>query len=66
MLAHTAEYMNSGGYGKDANNQAGAVTFVIVGLDEDDGYIYNSRQMVYDNTRPCPTNCDGLSPLLPQ
>jgi len=66
MLAHTAGYMNSGGYGKDANNQAGSVTFVIVGLDENDNYIYNNREMVYDNTRPCPTNCDGVSPLLLQ
>lgn len=57
MLAHRQSYMNSGYYGSNCGTRADALTFIIVGLDESDNYVYNSRSMVYDNTRPCPTDC---------
>ena len=66
MLAHTPAYMNSGRYGQDAGNAAGAVTFIIVGLNEDNDFVYNAQGKVYDHIRPCPTNCDDVSQLLVQ
>lgn len=65
MLAHQPSYMNSGKYGVSCGLKAGSVTLVVVGLDENNGFIYNNRNMVYENMAPCPANCPTVSSLLP-
>ena len=67
MLAHQEGYINEGNYGVDAGLDGRAMTFVIVGLDEDDQYIYTRDNEVYDRIKPCPAYCDNsgvnLTPL---
>lgn len=63
MLAHTPAYMQNS-YGKPAGLKAGAITLVIVGLDENDRYIYNRDNKVYDHGHPCPSLCDNAGPVL--
>lgn len=64
MLAHRPEYINAGKYGMYAGMKSSALTVVIVGLDENDHYIYNDRNMVYEHAFPCPANCPGSSSAL--
>jgi hypothetical protein len=64
-LAHTQSYMNSGHYGQNSGTNAGSLTLVIIGLDQNDNFIYSSKNMVYDNMLPCPTFCpDNYSATL--
>lgn len=64
MLAHQPGYMNGGRYGLNCGMKASALTVVIVGMDENDRYIYNNRSMVYEHAMPCPNSCSGLSSSL--
>ena len=63
MLAHQTNYTKNH-YGTNAGMRADAITLVLVGLDEDDNYIYSRGNKVYEHFSPCPTNCDNVSPLL--
>jgi hypothetical protein len=63
MLAHREDYIVDN-YGVDAGLDATALTLVIVGLDENEEYIYNKNNMVYDHARPCPANCGNSGNLL--
>jgi hypothetical protein len=63
MLAHTSAYAQNS-YGKPAGLKANAMTLVIVGLDENDRYIYNRDNMVYEHFYPCPTECTNSSAIL--
>ncbi len=62
MFAHQAGYINSGGYGSKPGLKPSAITLVIVGLNDNDQYVLNSRNGVYDNMSPCPVQCPGNSP----
>lgn len=64
-LAHQLSYINSNKYGVSCGMKANALTFVIVGLDDNNAVIYNNRNMVYDNSAPCPSNCPTASMTLP-
>lgn len=63
MVAHQPAYASSS-YGMNAGMRADAITLVIVGLDENDKYIYNARDMVYDHFLPCPSTCNESGTLL--
>lgn len=63
MLAHQESYIESN-YGVNAGLDGRAITFIIVGLDENDNFVYNKNNAVYDNVRPCPVNCDYVYPFL--
>jgi hypothetical protein len=64
MVAHQPQYAQSN-YGIPAGMSANAITLIVVGLDENDNYIYNKQNMVYDHFRPCPSNCDNATAILP-
>lgn len=58
MIAHNA----ATAYG--TTNAAGLLdpaqmTMIIVGLDDNENYIYNNQNGVYDHFSPCPVNCVG-------
>jgi hypothetical protein len=63
MLAHTPAYAQSS-YGKPAGLKANAMTLVMVGLDENERYIYNRDNRVYEHFSPCPTQCTGVNSAL--
>lgn len=56
MLAHQPAY-KAAHNGLYAGMNPAALTLVVVGQDEDDDYILNTRGEVYDNMIPCPTFC---------
>ena len=58
MLAHQAEYMNSGHFGEFAGMNPSALTLVIVGVNEDGVHVRNSVNEVYEHLQPCPFNCN--------
>lgn len=58
IFAHTPAYANSG-YGTGAGLNPGAITLVIAGVNENDQYVLNNRNGVYDHMSPCPTLCLG-------
>lgn len=66
MLAHRPEYANSSRAGKFAGMRPDALTLIVVGMDDNQQKVLNSRGGVYDHLSPCPTQCpDGInSPFL--
>jgi hypothetical protein len=64
MLAHKQSYMNSGKYGQFAGTKSNALTLVIVGLDDDDKYVYSRANNVYDHLGNCPDKCTGSTVTL--
>lgn len=65
MLAHNKDYATNY-YGKPAGLNGNAITMVLVGLDDNNNYIYNRNNKVYDHLNPCPYNCGNESVLLTQ
>jgi hypothetical protein len=59
MFAHQAGYLNSGNYGGNPGLNPSAITLVIAGVDNNDNYVRNSQNGVYDNMTPCPFQCPG-------
>lgn len=59
MLAHTLDYVNSGHEGQRPPLNSHDLTFVLVGVDEENNYIYNPESMAYDWAMPCPPDCLG-------
>jgi hypothetical protein len=57
VLAHQPAYINSGNFGKPANMNPQAMTMVIVGLNDNNGYVLNQDNGVYEHMNPCPTYC---------
>lgn len=70
MLAHTMEYTNAGNEGKSSMDKGDALTLIIVGVDEENNYIYSPEGDVLDFCQPCPTQCletgDAANDLLTQ
>ncbi|RYY24230.1 MAG: hypothetical protein EOO04_13330 [Chitinophagaceae bacterium] len=64
VVAHTLEYANSPKYGQDAKFRGEAITLVMVGLDENDQYIYTGDNKVYEHFRRCPSECLNQSATL--
>jgi hypothetical protein len=58
MFAHQPSYVADGNYGKNAKFKGSAMTMVVVGLDEDDRYVYTKNNRVYEHMRPCPNYCN--------
>jgi len=67
MLAHKLNYINQGKYGVDAHMVGTAITLVMVGMSENEQYIFSgpNNAQVYDNFYRCPNFCDELSAILP-
>lgn len=65
MLAHKPTYAQSY-FGIPSGMKPNAMTIVVVGMDEDDKYIYNHANQVYDHFNPCPDYCDKAGALLTQ
>ena len=63
MLAHKPDYAENS-YGVDAGLDYRAMTLVLVGLDENDNYIYNQQNMVYDQMVNCPNHCSSSATLI--
>jgi len=59
MFAHQQSYINSGGYGTHPGLNPNAITLVIAGLNDNDQYVLNSRNGVYEHMSPCPVQCPG-------
>lgn len=57
FLAHRPSWATGSTYGKFAGYQPAAMTLVIVGLNQNDKYIPNSRNEVYEHCYPCPFSC---------
>lgn len=66
MLAHKQAYMNSGHYGQYAGTRSNALTLVIVGLDDDEKYVYSRTSNVYDHLGNCPDRCTSSAATLTQ
>jgi hypothetical protein len=49
MFAHQQNYINGGGYGTHPGLNPNAITLVIAGLNDNDQYVLNSRNGVYDH-----------------
>lgn len=58
MLAHTLNYVNSGGDGVNCGYRAGKLTIILAGYDADKNYIFAPGNKVLDNSIPCPTQCE--------
>lgn len=56
-LAHTLDYINSGHYNEYAGYRSGALTVVVVGLDETGNTIYYPGGLSIDNASHCPPSC---------
>lgn len=65
IVAHNQSYTQDN-YGRPAGLNGNAITLVVVGLDENDNYIYNRNNQVYDHFQPCPSNCGDEGALLSQ
>lgn len=64
MLAHRLDYINSGNFGTNTGSSLNGLTLVIVGMNDNDNYVYNEQNQVYDNLAPCPYTCDNSSVTL--
>lgn len=58
MIAHRPEY-KALHYGQNAGMSPGALTVVVVGQDDADNYVLNTRNEVYEHMFPCPSYCTG-------
>jgi|SRR5690606_3999440 len=61
MLAHKQSYIHSGHEGTGSGLNPEALTLVVVGLNNNDNYVPNSKGQVYDHLLNCPSNCPGFS-----
>jgi len=62
MLAHNTSYIQNGHYGENDGLNPSAMTMIMVGLDDYEQYVLNSRNEVYDHVSPCPHHCQpGVS-----
>jgi hypothetical protein len=59
MLAHQQSYIHNGHNGEAAGFSPGAVTLLVVGMDDNQQYVLNSRNQVYDHAANCPWSCPG-------
>lgn len=57
MFAHTLDYINNGGKDNYCGYNLDALTFIVVGYDSMNNYVYNAQNMVYDRFAPCPNCC---------
>lgn len=57
LLAHSLEYIHAGHEGVMPPLNSHDLTLVIVGLDENNDYIYSSEGGPLDRCMPCPTEC---------
>lgn len=57
MFAHQLDYINSGHEGQRPDSNTNAITMIIVGYDQNNNYVLNRNNMVYDHFEPCPRNC---------
>lgn len=60
MLAHTLNYVNSGGNGLPCGYRTGKLTIILAGYDEDKNYIFAPGNKVMDHAVPCPTACPTI------
>lgn len=69
MLAHNADYIQSGHYGLPCGYSKDALTVVLAGYGDDGNYIYAPGNKVMDYSMPCPANCpkfgSAVGDLLP-
>lgn len=59
MFAHQTAYINNGGYGSKPGLNPAAMTLIIAGIDDNDNYVLNSQNGVYDHMLNCPVQCPG-------
>jgi hypothetical protein len=60
MLAHQPAYASgTTTKGVYAGQNPNAMTLVVVGLNEQDQYVLNNRNGVYEHFIPCPNRCTG-------
>lgn len=64
FVAHQPGYIAVGNFGKNAGLDSRAITLVLAGLDEENNYIYNRHDEVYEHFMPCPSNCMETAVLL--
>ena len=57
-IAHRDDYILSN-YGVNCGLASYGFTFVIFGLDSDDGIVYAQTDKVLEHTRPCPSFCSS-------
>jgi hypothetical protein len=63
IFAHQPSYVQNN-YGRQANFNGRVMTMIVVGMDEDDRYIYNRNNMVYEHFYPCPATCSNSEATL--
>lgn len=56
MFAHRLDYKANYG-GQYAGLNPNAMTVIVVGQDQQDNYVFNNRNEVYDNINNCPLRC---------
>jgi hypothetical protein len=59
MVAHQPDYINGGHGGVPAGMAPGAMTMIVVGLNNNDQYVLNNRNEVYEHFATCPFTCPG-------
>ena len=65
MLAHQPDFVSTHGSGVYSGYDPNALTMVVVGLNDNDDYVLNSRNEVYEHFSPCPIYCTtNLSPTI--
>jgi|GEM_PF-914754 hypothetical protein len=63
MLAHSLDYIDSGHEGERPAANSHALTLIVVGLDQNNEYIYNPEGEPYEHAFPCPPRCLGTDTL---
>lgn len=66
MFAQPSGYAGSDPTASPSSLNASALTMIIVGLDDEEGYVLNSSNGVYDNMQICPYACPSSSGALIQ
>lgn len=66
MIAHKSTFINSGNEGTNAGMSPSGLTIIIAGLNNNDEYVLNTSNGVYDNMINCPHICAGTSSALIQ
>lgn len=60
MLAHNADYIQSGHYGQPCGYSKNGLTVVLAGYGSNGNYIYAPGNKVLDYSMPCPANCPNV------